>query len=352
MKLAVAGAQSGDIERADDLSGDIADYLVQNKIRRLGSRVFLSRDLGSPLSDFRPDMVIVEQAIKNLESWPLILRSGKRGRPSVAMWGQGRSYSTSQSKAEAAVKQWLTRKSDWFFSYTQAGADHVTENGFPLDRITVLHNSTDTRALQLELTKITPSELLKFREMHNLHLGKTAVYIGGLDDRKGIRFLLEAAQRISQKLPDFKLLIGGSGELEGLVQSHQKEGGPIVYLGRVEDREKALALSASTLLLIPVWVGLVAVDSLAARVPIVTTFHPSHSPEFDYLVNQVTAIIVQHDVEIYSQAVVQLLSDPLRVERISKNCEIGQNGLSIESMASNFVSGITAWKDSTELKSN
>ncbi len=346
MKLAVAGAQGGDRERADDRSSDIAEYLVPSKIRGIGTRVFLHRDLSIPLSDFRPNMVIVEQAIKNVESWPLILRSGKRGNPTVAMWGHGRSYSTSQSSVERFAKQWLTRKSDWFFSYTEAGAKHVTRNGFPSDRITVLNNSTDTQALQIDLASITPSELEAYREMHRLQLGKTAVYIGGLDDRKGIRFLVEAAQRISQQVPGFKLLIGGGGELEELVQSHHKQDGPIVYIGRVEGRDKALALSASTLLLVPVWVGLVAVDSLASRVPIVTTFHESHSPEFDYLVNGETAIVVQHDIEIYSQAVSQLLAEPLRIARISRNCETTQNGLSIESMANNFIVGITEWRDS------
>ena len=352
MKLAVAGALRGDSERADDRSGETADYLVRSNTRRLGSRVFLNRDLENPLTNFLPGLVIVEQAIKNLESWPLLINSGKRGHPSVAMWGQGRSYSTSQSTLEASIKQWLTRRSDWFFSYTQAGANHVSKNGFPKDRITVLRNSTDTKTLQSELTNITPLELLEFREKYGLEFGRTAVYIGGLDDRKGIRFLLEAAQRISQHLPGFKLLIGGSGDLEGFVQSHVKEGSPIVYLGRIEEKEKALALSASTLMLIPVWVGLVAVDSLAAQVPIVTTFHPSHSPEFDYLVNQETAIIVQYDVDIYSRSVLNLLADPELIARLSKNCVTGLGSLSIEEMASNFVVGITSWRDATRLLSN
>ena len=344
MKLAVAGALEGDKRRSDDRSEDIADYLLPSKVCHIGSRVLFDRDLRIPLSEFRPNMVIVEQAIKNAESWPLILRSGKWGNPSIAMWGQGRSYSTSQSNFESNTKQWLTRKCDWFFAYTGAGARFVIDKGFPSNKITTLNNSTDTHGLQTDLKSITPTELETFKEMHGLQFGGTAIYIGGLDSRKGIRFLLEAANRIEQQLSGFKLLIGGDGELADLVQDQSNEGGPIVYLGRVEGRAKALALSASKIILIPEWVGLVAVDSLAAKIPIVTTLHKSHSPEFEYLRNGENSIVVQHDVEVYSRTVSALLADPATIERLSRNCEIDQLGLSTESMASRFSQGVSRWQ--------
>jgi len=112
MKLAVAGAQRGDSERADDRSGETTDYLVRSNTRRLGSRVFLNRDLENPLTNFLPGLVIVEQAIKNLESWPLLITSVKGGHPCVTTWGQRWSYSTSKSTLDASNKQGLPRRTD------------------------------------------------------------------------------------------------------------------------------------------------------------------------------------------------------------------------------------------------
>jgi len=63
------------------------------------------------------------------------------------------------------------------------------------------------------------------------------------------------------------------------VRARQERGGPIVWLGRVDDHDKAIALHAADLLLIPESVGLVAVDSLAAQVPLVTTELRSCCPE-------------------------------------------------------------------------
>ena len=75
--------------------------------------------LGTALRAWSPDHVIVEQAIKNLETYPLVLRRTVSGGPRIAMWGQGRSFSTAQSPCEASFKQWLTRRCD------RSGKDNV-----------------------------------------------------------------------------------------------------------------------------------------------------------------------------------------------------------------------------------
>ncbi|MDE0973862.1 MAG: glycosyltransferase family 4 protein [Candidatus Nanopelagicales bacterium] len=347
VELAIAAplASGHDSSRNDDETAIFADFVLEKHQVKIGKKSFFKKDLHNVLNTFDPDMVIVEQAIKNLEAWSLALRPKFRNKPKVAMWGQGRSYSSTQSNVEAAMKQWLTKRMDWFFSYTQSGAQPVIEHGFPQNRVTILNNSTDTFSLQKAISLISAGELESYLQGHGLTRGAVGLFLGGIDERKGVPFLLDAAQEIVKTCPEFKLLVAGDGSLAGEVRGLQERGGPVVYLGRADGNEKAIALCAADLLLIPEWVGLVAVDSLAARVPIVTTEHPSHSPEAEYLTKGKNALFVEHNVRVFADSVTRLLGDRTELERLSGNCEILEYELSIESMANRFVAGIKAWSE-------
>jgi glycosyltransferase involved in cell wall biosynthesis len=78
-------------------------------------------------------------------------------------------------------------------------------------------------------------------------------------------------------------------------------------LGRLDGRAQALALRCADVLAVPEWIGLVAVDSLVAGVPLVSTDHPSHSPERDYLADGVTSVFSAHRVDDYADALAACL---------------------------------------------
>ena len=343
LRVASATATRADSARGDDRAREAADFILDQRRISIGGRTLLQRRVGPVLASFDPQFIIVEQALKNLELYELLARRvGGRG-PRLAMWGQGRSYSTAQSGAEAWAKQRVTRLTDWFFAYTQGGADYVAGRGFPAGRITVLNNSIDTRALQQQMAAVSPGELADFRSMHGLTAGRTGLFLGGLDERKGIAFLLEAAEEIARRIPGFVLLVGGSGEDVAKVASVQERGGPVRHLGRLDGPRKALALAASDVVVIPEWVGLVAVDALAAGRPIMTTDHPSHSPEFEYLVPGETVVVSRHDAAAFAASVADTLSSPDVLQRMRVACLTAAEHLSIEGMAGRFADGIIAW---------
>lgn len=342
--VAAAPASGSNAARNDDRTTSCADFLLHEKQWSIGSRSILFRSLSRTVFSFQPGLVVVEQAMKNLESLPLLLRSWGSHNPSVAMWGQGRSYSTKQNVMMARMKQGLTRRADWFFSYTPLGADYVVAHGFPRDRTTVLWNSIDTTALQADLSAVTSAELDLFRSVHGLKRGHTGLFLGGIDERKGMSFLMESAHEIAAAAPDFRLLVGGSGQMESAVVREVASGGPVRFLGRLDGREKALALAAADFLMIPEWIGLVAVDSLASGKPMVSTQHDSHSPEFEYLVEGETLVLSGHEPSEYASAVLALMSDPERLAHMSFQGRLQAENLSIERMAENFVSGVLAWR--------
>ena len=142
--------------------------------------------------------------------------------------------------------------------------------------------------------------------------------------------LIEAARRVAQRIPRFRLLIGGEGASGGWVRERQAAGDPVIALGRIDGHERALALSSADLMMVPQWVGLVAVDSLAAGVPIVTTWHGSHSPEFSYLTDGVNAAVTEHDLDEYATSIVALIGDPARRTALADRARIDSTSYSVE----------------------
>ena len=352
IELAIAAADPGDEQRqrGDDYTDLCADFKLQSRQVSLARRTLLWRDLSPALEAHQPDLIIVEQAVKNLESVGPLLSQRFGSRPQVAMWGQGRSYSTRQTPLEAGFKQWLTQRSSWFFAYTPAGAEHVVSRGFPSDRVTILWNSNDAEALQRDLATLTSEDVEAFRRKLGLEYGRTGLFIGGVDQRKGISFLVASARLVAESLPGFKLLVGGTGDMAEAVRAEESSGGPVRMLGRIDGRQKALALAASDVLMIPQWIGLVAVDALVAKKTLVTTDHPSHSPEIEYLTFGVNAFTTSHDPTSYARTVVRCLSETCSLSEPASAGALTETRLGISTMANNFVEGIELWRTQCKLE--
>lgn len=341
--VAAALPRGTDAMRRDDRTRQVADYVLSERRLPFFGKSLKYRSLKSAMNKAAPTHIIAEQAVSNIETLVLLSKTSPRSVPRIGLWGQGSSYSASPSVGTTRLKRHVTMKADWFFAYTESSAQRIEKYGFPSNRVTVLNNSVDTAQLFRDLASVTSDARSAFMIENGLHEGKVALFLGGIDERKGIPFLLDAARRASELLPGFTLLIGGAGSMGHLVREEQANGAPVRYLGRLEGRKKALALSSSSLLMIPEWVGLVAVDSLAAGRPIITTNHPSHSPEFEYLVDGENSMIVDHDVEKYARSVLHLLLDSQRLGAMQMKARQGAEALSIDNMIERFKTGIRLW---------
>ena len=331
--------------RLDDTGPTHIDVPLTERSLTTAGRRLVRRRIGPVLRQFTPDLIITEQAVKNLETSELLLRSRRSTAPRIALWGHGIDGNASDTGLLATVKSTFTRRSDWFFAYTPRGGQHVIEHGFPSGRVTVLRNTMDLRALRANLALITDDDVENFARELSFEPHTAGLFIGGVDERKGIRFLLDTATRIRTRIPTFTLLVGGAGALTHEVVAAEKAGAPVRYLGRLNGARKALALRSAQVLTIPEWVGLVAVDSFAAGIPIITTDFPTHSTEFEYLTPHVNAVITAHNPQQYAEGVVALLKDRPRLRTLQDGAAASSDGLAIEDMADRFVAGIVAWRD-------
>lgn len=321
-------------ERGDTVSAPWATKLP-TKAFVIGGRSLMMKRTSS-LRKGKYDLLILEQAVRNLETFWL---ASTTRREHLAFWGHGRTYTETRSQAQETVKQWLTQRGSWFFSYTEGGRDFVSAAGFPADRVTVVQNTVDTAALRRDLGSIADREIVDFRKTHRLghHVG---LHLGGLDESKRVPMLLDIAAAMHQSDPDFTLLVVGAGSDSQLVTTAAGSSSYVRYLGPLFGRAKALALASADVLLNPGRVGLIAVDSFVSGVPIVTTAWNRHAPEFEYLRPGRTAVVAADDSAAVANAALALFRSDAQLTAMRAACTRESDRFSIESMAVRFFEGI------------
>ncbi|WP_416417129.1 glycosyltransferase family 4 protein [Paenarthrobacter aromaticivorans] len=332
--VAAGKPSSGQSERGDAIDSEFVQYLPQVEVRIGGRRLVVRRTRHVIKS---VDLVVLEQARRNLDAYGLLLRRKKN--IVVALWGHGRDYVKKPSKIELRLQRYLAERCGWFFAYTEAGASHAINLGVSPHRMTVVRNSVDTTSIRNGAAELSSSDLESYRRSLGL-TEKSAVYIGGLDASKRIEFLLESARIASDSDPDFRLLIVGDGVERSRVEAAAAASPSIVYVGPQFGPEKVRALLACQVIAMPGRVGLVAVDSFAAGRPIVTTDWPLHAPEFEYLTNGSDCVVTPNDSKSFANALNSLTSNKPALQTMQAKCLEKSEDYSIDAMATRFMAGI------------
>jgi phosphatidylinositol alpha-mannosyltransferase len=104
---------------------------------------------------------------------------------------------------------------------------------------------------------------------------KTIFYVGRLEDRKGLKYLLRAYNELSAKYEDIQLLIAGTGPDENKLREYVSELKipRVTFLGYVSDEEKIHQLHRADLFCSPARYGesfgIVLLEAMAVGTPIV-----------------------------------------------------------------------------------
>lgn len=335
VKVAAGEPQGFMADRNDSVKDAFTISIYQREFSVLGKRLVLRNAWNHTKT---ADLVILEQARRNLDSYRLLLPRFLR-RHAVALWGHGRDYVRSPNFVESRLSRILTNRSDWFFAYTQGGSNSVVSNGYNPRRVTILNNTIDSDRIETDLAEISSGNLLEFCSIHDLH-ENTAIFIGGLDESKRILFLLEAAERVHAHNEQFRLLIVGSGKLEPIVVGYAETHSWVTFFGPLQGVDKATALKASQVIVMPGRVGLIAVDSFAAGRPIITTDWRWHAPEFEYLVPDENAVVTSDSIEEYSDGINAVLNDKSLLGKLQHGALETRSLLSLDAMVARYLSGI------------
>jgi glycosyltransferase involved in cell wall biosynthesis len=166
--------------------------------------------------------------------------------------------------------------------------------------------------------------------VRNLEEDTKLLFVGRLDERKGLRYLLEALPLVLRKYP-VRLRIVGKGILEQEIKQQCQElklDEIIDFLGFVSKEELANEYASCNIFVLPAIVdskgdteglGIVMIEALAHEKPVIAS---AVGGIVDVIQSGVTGLLVnEKDPEALSQSIIELIADPVRAK------ELGQRGL-------------------------
>jgi L-malate glycosyltransferase len=257
-----------------------------------------------------------------------------------AFWGHGRNMQGKHRSWKEGFKRWTAERADWWFAYTNRSRDMVLQSGFPSDHVTVLNNSIDTRSVAEMRSAVTPEMKDRLRQEIGLQGTNIGVYVGSLYTEKRIKFMLDAAVKVRQQVPDFEFLMIGAGPHTPLVAAFCQQHPWAHALGAKRGGDMVALVSLARVMLNPGAVGLTMVDSFACQVPLFTTDCGLHGPEIEYLINFENGVITDNSVSAYADAVAQGLTDQALWARLQAGCGRAAERYTMENMVELFVCGV------------
>jgi glycosyltransferase involved in cell wall biosynthesis len=199
----------------------------------------------------------------------------------------------------------------------------------------------DTREIQEHVKRLTIQDRTGLGAQLNIPTAApVGIFCGVLDKSKSLPFLLEASELIKAANPDFHLILVGTGP--GEEELKKRIGGLswVHWAGPQFGKVKAGLLAIADVFLLPSAVGLAILDAFAGGLPIITTRHPTHGPEIEYLEEGVNGLITDHLPWAYAEAVTSLLAGKDFLARLQAGAKTSAEKYSIENMAANFGNGI------------
>jgi glycosyltransferase involved in cell wall biosynthesis len=257
------------------------------------------------------------------------------GRLRVGLWGHVNSYVNPGNRFDLFLENVQMRCANHVFAYTPGGSEYAIKKGINPDKVTTVMNTVDTVNLENCLNELDGQSIRDFTRKYGLHPERTLCFLGGIDDTKRISFLAEMLDVLWKLDPTVKMVVGGRGpDNVKLGKSYAR--GQSIELGYVGTREKALILSSSRAICMPGRIGLIAVDALITKKPIITTDWMFHAPESDYLVEGISKRTAPNSPDAYARNILDFLSREDMVPRDHS----GWQYPTITRMVENYAAGV------------
>lgn len=143
---------------------------------------------------------------------------------------------------------------------------------------------------------------------------KSILYVGRLEQRKGVKYLIQAFSLLQQKDPNVSLIIAGSGpdreKLEMLVDDLELRN--VTFLGYVSDEEKRKLFRTSDLFCAPAIYGesfgVVLLEAMASGLVTVAGDNPGYASVMQGL--GALSLIDPHDSDEFARRLQLLLNEP------------------------------------------
>lgn len=255
----------------------------------------------------------------------------------LAFWGHGWNHqaATSSSMAER-VNTTVGKRADWYFAYTESVRSGLIERGYDGARITAVQNAVETPAPP------TKEDMASMWQEFGLDSAchKMALCCGTLTARRQLDDLIAAAGMVAKDIPEFVLVIAGSGDEQHKAARAAQENPNIKFAGRALGARKCALYEASQFAVLPGLVGLGIVDAFHHGLPPLVTDYPYHSPEISYLEDGKNGMIVDQGAAGLADGMRRMLRDSSLRERLAHGSRATGTKITMNQMVANFTEGI------------
>jgi len=277
---------------------------VRNRFLTVVGRTLVYQPVFSRIAHGDFDALVIGHEVKYLANMALAPLFRALGKP-VLLWGFGRNtdiklYQRSRlglavGRAVSFAQRRMLRGATDFLAYTEAGARHAAKAGMPQDRITVLNNTIDISGEIAAHAQAQSLDRAALRQELGLSTqGMVFLFVGRLNEPKRVDALIETARELRQRHGTaIEVLVVGSGPMESRLRAAAAGAAWCQFLGQIQD---SVALSrifrASDAVVIPGYVGLAVNHAFAHGLPVITCQSEIHSPEIEYIENDVNGLIL------------------------------------------------------------
>ena len=244
----------------------------------------------------------------------------------------------------------LIRRASVFIAYGSMAKMYLEGMGVHSGKISIGANTVDTAFMRQETERLRPGRKVWLDE-HRLP-ALNLLFVGYLEERKGVRQVLEAFQYVRNALPagSVALHIVGSGTQEPTLKSLVEQKGiqGVHFWGYRQQWELPQFFSIADLLVfssLNELYGLVPIEAMAAGVPVLSSKYAGST--VDLIQHGKNGFVIDPlDLEGMAETVIQLLKDEsLRKSMSEKASETIAASFSIGKSAEGFIEAIVRMGD-------
>lgn len=208
---------------------------------------------------------------------------------------------------QAGLEEKMAQKANLIVAVSKYSMERILESYYvDKSKIRVVPNGVDPE-------KFKPADREGSKRQFGLGNEPCVLFVGSLIPRKGLQFLIKAAEKIAKKQPQTKFLIVGDGPLKNQLKASitaQNLLGNFKFFGNLKDKQLSEVYNCADVFALPSiqeGQGIVLLEAEASTVPVVAfdvggVSEAMRNGETGYLVKL-------GDTEEFADAIIRLLSD-------------------------------------------
>lgn len=191
------------------------------------------------------------------------------------------------------LKKYVNKTAIAFSTVTHRGKQALIHEGVEAGKIGIVPNSVDT-----ELFKLFDVEPDEISVLDNSKETFNILFVHGLNKQKGVRYLIEAVEKLHEELPNLQLILIGTNDLPpNYYHDHIENSGFVTHINRIPNNKMPYFYNISDVSVLPSITvknneeqfGMAVIEAMACGTPTVVT----NVGGLPYVVSDGTSSIVE-----------------------------------------------------------